>query len=295
MGQGSAPVEADFGAFEHAAWMRQAKGYERHFENLVQQAVEPLLDAAAVRAGSDVLDAACGPGFVTGAAIRRGANAIGVDFSEEMLRISRARHPWARFERGDAEDLPFPDASFDAVAINFGILHFPQPRRALREAFRVLRPGGSLAFTDWAAPGPDNIAYAIVLSAMDRHAAPFRLPPGPPLFQFAREAVCREALAEAGFDTPSVDTRLLCLTWRQATADGLVSAFRDGSARLGARLKAQPAERLAAIRDAVAQRSLTYWTADGFAIPTGIALTRARKPVFAAAVPAPSIGALVDA
>jgi SAM-dependent methyltransferase len=294
MGQALASTETDFGVFEHAAWRRQAEGYERHFKDLVEQAIEPLLDAARVRAGSDVLDVACGPGFVTGAAIRRGATAIGLDFSDEMLRIARARYPWVRFEQGDAETLPFPAASFDAVTINFGILHFPQPRRALREAFRVLRPKGSLAFTDWALPGPDNIAYDIVLSAMDRHAVPFALPPGPPLFQFACETVCREALTEAGFDTLCVDTRLLCLTWRQAAADGLVSAFRDGSARLAAKIKAQPLARIAAIRTEVAQRSLAYRRGDGFAIPTGVALTRARKPFFAT-VPAPSIDALAAA
>jgi SAM-dependent methyltransferase len=295
MGQASVLGATDFGAFEHAAWARQAGGYERHFEGLVEQAVEPLLDAAGVRAGGDVLDVACGPGFVAAAAVRRGADATGLDFSDEMLRIARARYPWVRFERGDAEDLPFPDASFDAVTINFGVLHFPDPRRALKEAFRVLRPGRSLAFTDWAAPGPDNVAYDIVLSAMDRHAEPFALPPGPPLFQFAREAVCREALAQAGFEAHSPEMRLLLLDWRLPAADGLVSAFRDGSARLGAKIKAQPPHRLVAIRAEVAERALSYRTGEGFAIPTGVALTSARKPPFAAVMPTAPTGALAEA
>ncbi|HEX8165122.1 MAG TPA: methyltransferase domain-containing protein [Beijerinckiaceae bacterium] len=298
MEQGSeraiAPEAADFGAFEHAAWTGRAEGYERHFEGVVEQAIEPLLDAAGVRSGLKVLDVACGPGFVAAAAARRGASVVGVDFSDRMLAIARARYPWLRFEHGDAEDLPFADDSFDAVTINFGILHFPHPLRALKEAFRVLRPQGALAFTDWAAPGPDNVAYDIVLSAMDRHAEPFALPPGPPLFQFARAAACREALADTGFERRRVDTRLLRLTWRLASADGLVSAFRDGSARLAAKIAAQPPARLAAIRAEVAERSLAYRTQDGFAIPAGAALTRARKPTFAAA-PTASSGALADA
>jgi SAM-dependent methyltransferase len=267
----------EFQAFEQAAWDRQAVGYEAHFEAVAGQAVEPLLDAAQVRPGVEALDVACGPGFAAAAAARRGANVVGVDFSDEMLAIARGRYPWLRFERADALDLPFAEASFDAVTINFGILHFARPERALAEACRVLRPGGLLAFTDWAEPGPDNVAYDIILRALERHADPLTLPPGPPLFQFADAGRCREALAGAGFDARGARTALLPLTWRLPSPDDLLTAFRNGSARLGARIKAQPEPRLRAIRAAVREAALPYMAAGELAAPAGVALTFAAK------------------
>lgn len=132
--------------FEHAGWERAASAYAETFARASGAYVEALLDRAAVVAGARVLDLACGPGLVTGAAARRGAGATGYDFSAAMLRAARAAHPDLTFDRGDAEALPYADETYDAVVSNFGMHHFPHPDRAAAEAWRVLRRGGVFAF-----------------------------------------------------------------------------------------------------------------------------------------------------
>src|ERR671933_2607993 len=108
-----------FRAFEHAGWEEVATQYDDAFTPLTIQASEPLLDAAGVRSGTRVLDVATGPGYVAARAAQRGANATGVDFSAAMVALARRQHPSIEFRVGDAEAIPLPDASFDAVVMNF--------------------------------------------------------------------------------------------------------------------------------------------------------------------------------
>src|SRR5207247_2111000 len=81
------------------------------------------VDVVRARAGVRLLDVACGPGFITAAAAARGADPIGLDFSPAMIALARRLHPSIAFRDGDAEALPFDDRSFDAVVMNFGLLH----------------------------------------------------------------------------------------------------------------------------------------------------------------------------
>ena len=145
-------------------------------------------------AGS-LLDVACGPGFVSEAAAARGARPVGVDVAAAMVERARARCPDLAFVVGDALRLPFPDASFDAVTINFGILHLSRPELALSEARRVLVHKGRFAFTAWVAEG--NAVSEIVDTAVAENAVPVELPEGPGFYRFADEDESQRALAEA--------------------------------------------------------------------------------------------------
>ena len=112
-----------------------------------------LVKFAQVKPGQKVLDVACGTGVVAVTAACRGAKASGLDLSPVLLE--RARHN-ARvaevdieFVEGDAEALPYPDASFDVVLSQFGHIFAPRPAVALKEMLRVLKPGGRIAFSTW--------------------------------------------------------------------------------------------------------------------------------------------------
>src|SRR5215813_15432180 len=108
-------------------------------------ASELLADAADLRAGWRVLDVACGNGNATLAAARCGTHALGVDYVPELLEGGRKRAATERldaeFRLGDAEDLPVPDASFDAVLSVFGAMFAPDHQRTADEIARATRPG----------------------------------------------------------------------------------------------------------------------------------------------------------
>src|SRR5262245_2825634 len=136
-----------FRQFEHSGWQNIPQQYQQAFGELTAQSIEPLLDAAAVKKGTNVLDIAAGPGYVAAAAAKRGATVIGVDFSTAMVAEAQRRNPDIEFREGDAEQLPFGNDLFDAAVANFGMLHLARTAQALAEDCRVPCPRGRLAIT----------------------------------------------------------------------------------------------------------------------------------------------------
>src|SRR5215470_3290949 len=128
-----------FKNFERAGWESVVAEYASGFGDLTMQSIEALLDIVGAAPGVRLLDVASGPGYVAAAAAARGALAVGVDFSAAMVAAAAKKYPDVEFRLGDAENLPFDEASFDAVTMNFGLLHLAHPDRALAEACRVLR------------------------------------------------------------------------------------------------------------------------------------------------------------
>ena len=180
-------VDADaFNAFEAAGWEEHAAGYEPVLRPITGRLVDPLLDAASVRPGTRLLDVATGPGHVAARAAERGAAVVGVDVAESMVALARRRHPGIEFRHGDAEALPLPGASFDAVVANFALLHLGRPERAAAEFARVLAPGGRVAVTVWDLPERARF-IGLFLDAMAAAGAapPAGLPVGPPFFRFS--------------------------------------------------------------------------------------------------------------
>jgi SAM-dependent methyltransferase len=222
-----------------------------------------------------VLDVATGPGYVAAAAARRGASVVAVDFSEAMLAEARRHHPGIDFRSGDAEALPFPDASFDAVVMSFGLLHLARPDQALAEAHRALRPGGRLGFTVWAKP-EEAVAFGIVLGAVQRHGrTDVPLPPGPPFFRFSDPAESRRTLLGLGFKSPEVV--VVPQVWRLGSVDALFEIMRDGTVRTAGLLRAQTPEAQEAIRADVREAVRPYQRGAGVELPMPAVLSTAVK------------------
>jgi SAM-dependent methyltransferase len=261
---------------EHAGWQRLAEGYDTFFKQLVLQTIDPLLDAARVGAGERLLDLCSGPGYVADCARRRGALPVGLDFSAEMIAISKRRYPELEFQEGDAEDLPFPDGFFDVVTMNFGMHHLGHPEKAAAEVARVLRRGGRLAFTVWAAPSA-SIGHRIILSAVESHGTlDVSLPEGPSMFRFSDAVETRRLFAGAGFIDGTV--RTIDLSWEIPVACGLIKAGREGGVRLAMLLDAQTPAALQQIEEAVSEATQQYRRGDHFHIPIAATLASASLP-----------------
>jgi SAM-dependent methyltransferase len=275
---GNPPVDPDaFDAFEAAGWEEKAVAYERFFGAITDRVVAPLLDAASVGVGARVLDVATGPGWVAAQAADRGASVVGIDVAEAMIARARDAHPGLEFRRADAHDLPFADASFDAVVGNLVVMHLSRPERAMAEFARVLRPGGRLALTAWAAPSQHRLAGVFLDAAAEARAMPpADLPRGPDFFRFSDDEAFAAALRREGL--ASLDVTDITFVQRFAGADELWDGMLGATVRVSALLTRQPPDVRRRIRAAFDRLAAGYRRGDGLELPVAIKLAAARKP-----------------
>jgi ubiquinone/menaquinone biosynthesis C-methylase UbiE len=167
-----------------------------------------LAERIAERSPASVLETAAGTGAVTREIAARcpGARIVATDLNREMLDVARPRLPDnVELMVADACDLPFPDASFDALASQFGIMFYPDRAQGYREALRVLRPGGTMVAAVWGALDANPVSKAVAEAV----AATF--PGDPPAFlertpfHYADVSAIVDEVEAAGFDMVSIE------------------------------------------------------------------------------------------
>lgn len=181
---------AQFKAVQREAW-----GLFSPLATFTTPPAAALVEFAQVQAGQKVLDVACGTGVVAVTAARRGAEVRGIDLSPALLEEARRNAAMVdadiEFLEGDAEALPYADASFDVVLSQFGHMFAPRPEIAVTEMLRVLKPGGCIAFSTW----PPELIIGRIFAVTAKYLPP---PPGvapPPAW--GEPTVVRERLGDA--------------------------------------------------------------------------------------------------
>jgi len=183
---------------ERSGWGERAQGYKNATARATLQTIPTLLSHARLFPGAKILDAGCGPGYVAACASLLGANAEGLDFSEGMVDEAQKQFPHLSFSLGDVENIPAPDRSFDAVLSNIVLFHVTDPAQAIAEAFRVLKPGGRFAFSQWL--GPDRSeCYRLLFDVLGRHADMARADAAPNAYALSDQDYVSDMMQAAGF------------------------------------------------------------------------------------------------
>ncbi|QOR48147.1 demethylmenaquinone methyltransferase [Trueperella pecoris] len=182
-------------------------------------------EAIAPRPGMSILDIAAGTGASSATYAKMGADVVASDFSEGMMEAGRKRRPHLNFVQADATDLPFEDNAFDVTTISYGLRNVQDPDKALREMYRVTKPGGKLVVTEFSRPTftPFRRLYRFYLGEVL------------PLMSFlvSSDAVAYDYLVESILSWPAQEefaTRIQQAGWRQVEyrnlSNGVVALHR---------------------------------------------------------------------
>jgi SAM-dependent methyltransferase len=208
--QAAAKVQRRLWGTDPRAWAELAEPHNRPL-------FEAVLEAAG---GKRLLDVGCGSGLALQLAAERGAEVAGIDVSPGLLAIARERLPGADLREGDMESLPWEDDRFDAVTGVNAFQFAGDPRAALREAARVLRPGGRVVASLFAAP--ERSQGTVAHHAMQALIPPEQAGDHAPYALSAPGNL--EAAMEAAGLTVVADGEVGC-SWRYASMDDAVHAL----------------------------------------------------------------------
>jgi SAM-dependent methyltransferase len=168
-------------------WMAGDYG---HFAQYLEPGALEFLDRLALASGTRMLDVGCGAGQIAIPAARAGVQVTGVDIAPNSIEQARARAKAeglnVQFDEGDAEDLPYQDASFDVVVSLIGAMFAPRPEEVAAELLRVCCPGGRIVMVNWTPEGHVGQMFKII----GKHVPPPPLMASP--LKWGDEAIVRE-------------------------------------------------------------------------------------------------------
>ena len=243
---------------QRAVWNQFAPGWKKWDDftmNFLRPMGKAIIDALDVQPTDTVLDVATGtgePGLTIASLVPQG-HVVGTDISEGMLataqeKAQRLGLPNYQTQEADAGQLPFADASFDAVSCRMGFMFFPDMERAAHELVRVLKPGGRLATSVWADPA-QNPWISLLMRIIGQHLSLPTPPPGAPgMFRCAKPGLIAGFLTAAGLlavQEERVDGQIVYpdaeayWTNMNEVAAPVVSALKQTDDATIARIKAQ--------------------------------------------------------
>ncbi len=216
-------------------------------EMMTSSVAPRLVRVAGITHGARVLDVGCGTGVVALTAARLGARVTGVDLTPELVAHARQNASLMKldisFNEGDVEALDFGDATFDVVVSQFGHMFAPRPEIAVKEMLRVLKPGGTIAFSTW----PSEHLVGQMFAMLGKYGPPPPAGVSPPS-QWGDTNVVKERLGAAvkalRFARDAMFVQILSVQHHRA----LMEANIGPMTKLVAALEASDPAKLAALR-----------------------------------------------
>lgn len=243
-------------------WNEAAERYDKLSAALFGPTAEEFAVFAGLRKGWSVLELACGPGLASRAAARRlgeKGRLLATDFSPVMLRRAASypadkRAAPIEFRQADAQKLDLPDAAFDAVVCQLGLMLFAKPHDALREMRRVAKPGAPVACLVQGRRSA-MLFTALVMDAIVSRAPQFRVGAtgAPTIYHFGPDGVLEEAFTQAGLT--EIVTKRLAGAFRFPTPEDYWNTMTEGAGRTGAMLRSLAPEVQAKVKADVLRRA----------------------------------------
>ena len=215
-------------------WDKASAAYETFWQNQLKPAQDRLLEMADIQNGEKVLDLACGTGLVS---FRAAADAgkegmvLGTDISDKMIELATSNGieknlSNIKFQRMDAEDLPLTAQSFDVVLCALGLMYMPNPLKAMKEIYRVLRPGGRAVAAVWGKR--ENCGWAEIFPIVDSRVSTEVCPM---FFSLGNPDFLLKTFETAGFEDVATE-RLFTVLQYASAEEACGAAFAGGPVAL---------------------------------------------------------------